>query len=132
MADPPRVPVTGVSVSRRAAERLRAGHVWVYASDIESLTIPDQANPPALVPVADNRGLLLGTALYSPSSQIALRMVARDALDEHDGKHRQENLKRNECHCRRCACAQHAHEACDEQRVSRWHEGGRARRKEER
>jgi 23S rRNA (cytosine1962-C5)-methyltransferase len=74
---------TGVLVSRRAADRLRAGHVWVYASDIESIALPETAGKsPALVPVADSRGLLLGTALYSPSSQIALRMVARDALDE--------------------------------------------------
>ena len=32
--------------------------------------------------MADNRGLFLGTALYSPSSQIALRLVSREALDE--------------------------------------------------
>ena len=31
--------------------------------------------------MADNRGVFLGTALYSPSSQIALRLVSRDALD---------------------------------------------------
>jgi 23S rRNA (cytosine1962-C5)-methyltransferase len=75
---------TGALISRRAADRLRAGHVWVYASEIESLTLPEPGSntPPALLPVADNRGLLLGTALYSPSSQIALRMVAREALDE--------------------------------------------------
>ena len=35
-----------------------------------------------LLPVADDRGVLLGTALYSPSSQIALRLVSRDALDQ--------------------------------------------------
>jgi 23S rRNA (cytosine1962-C5)-methyltransferase len=40
------------------------------------------AAPPALLPVADSRGLLLGTALYSPTSQIALRLIAREALDE--------------------------------------------------
>jgi 23S rRNA (cytosine1962-C5)-methyltransferase len=34
------------------------------------------------MPVADSRGLLLGTALYSPTSQIALRMVSREAIDE--------------------------------------------------
>src|ERR1700760_3884609 len=27
----------GARISRRAADRLRAGHVWVYASDIESI-----------------------------------------------------------------------------------------------
>jgi 23S rRNA (cytosine1962-C5)-methyltransferase len=32
--------------------------------------------------VADHRGLLLGTALYSPSSQIALRLISREAIDE--------------------------------------------------
>jgi 23S rRNA (cytosine1962-C5)-methyltransferase len=70
----------GASISRRAAERLRSGHVWVYASDVEAVAAgKDEA--PALLPVADNRGLLLGTALYSPSSQIALRMVSRSAID---------------------------------------------------
>ncbi len=35
-----------------------------------------------LLPVADSRGLLLGTALYSPTSQIALRMVSHEAIGE--------------------------------------------------
>ncbi|MDR3751115.1 MAG: class I SAM-dependent rRNA methyltransferase [Terracidiphilus sp.] len=70
-------------VNRRAADRLRSGYLWVYASDIETLSLPDAAAaPPALLSVADSRGLLLGTALYSPSSQIVLRMVSREALDE--------------------------------------------------
>jgi 23S rRNA (cytosine1962-C5)-methyltransferase len=55
----------------------------VYASDIEHLEI-GQGDAPALLPVADNRGLLLGTALYSPCSQIALRMVSREAIGEED------------------------------------------------
>jgi 23S rRNA (cytosine1962-C5)-methyltransferase len=71
----------GAKVNRRAADRLRGGYLWVYASDIESLELPEDG-PPALLPVADSRGLLLGTALYSPSSQIALRMVSRSGLDE--------------------------------------------------
>ena len=83
--DPPRQnpaqSTSGVRVSRRAADRLRNGHLWVYASDIESIDLGDDA-PPRLVPVADSRGLLLGTALYSPSSQIALRMISREAIDE--------------------------------------------------
>jgi len=71
----------GAQVSRRAADRLRAGYLWVYASDIEALTLP-KGDVPSLLPVADGRGLLLGTALYSPASQIALRMIAREAVDE--------------------------------------------------
>jgi 23S rRNA (cytosine1962-C5)-methyltransferase len=61
---------------------LRSGYLWVYASDIESIELPLAGAPPALLPVADQRGLLLGTALYSPSSQIALRMIAREAVGE--------------------------------------------------
>ena len=71
----------GARVNRRAADRLRAGHVWVYASDVESLNA-GEADAPALLPVADSRGLLLGTALYSPTSQIALRLVSREAIGE--------------------------------------------------
>jgi len=71
----------GARVSRRAADRLRAGYLWVYASEIESIE-HGEGNPPTLLPVADSRGLLLGTALYSPESQIALRMVSREGIDE--------------------------------------------------
>ncbi len=74
----------GAQISRRAVERLRTGHLWVYASDIEGISMPEAAKdaPPPLISVADYRGLLLGTALYSPSSQIALRMISREAVDE--------------------------------------------------
>ena len=74
----------GARISRRAADLIRGGHVWVYASEIEALETGPAAdgNPPALLPVADNRGLLLGTALYSPASQIALRMVSPEELDQ--------------------------------------------------
>ena len=71
----------GARINRRAADRLRSGHLWVYASDVEAIET-GQGDPPALLPVADNRGLLLGTALYSPASQIALRMVSREAIGE--------------------------------------------------
>lgn len=70
---PPRPSAEGAAiVSRRAAERLRAGHPWVYRSDIETFG----SQTPGLVTVLDNRGLLLGTALLSPESQIALRLIA--------------------------------------------------------
>src|SRR5580704_15819111 len=77
-------PPSGALINRRAADRLRAGHLWVYASDIESIEIPEAPSdsPPALLPVADSRGILLGTALYSPSSQIALRIVSREVISE--------------------------------------------------
>jgi 23S rRNA (cytosine1962-C5)-methyltransferase len=55
--------------------------LWVYVSEIESINVGEDL-PPRLVPVSDNRALLMGTALYSPSSQIALRMISREAVDE--------------------------------------------------
>jgi 23S rRNA (cytosine1962-C5)-methyltransferase len=61
-----------VKVSRRGGERLRAGHVWVYRSDVSANGVA----PGALVNVADERGKSLGTALYSSSSQIAIRMLS--------------------------------------------------------
>jgi 23S rRNA (cytosine1962-C5)-methyltransferase len=71
-----------VVVTRRAADRLRAGHLWVYRSDAESL-IPgvgeEEIAAGALVTVVDGRGIPLGTGLYSTSSQIAVRMVSGEA-----------------------------------------------------
>ena len=65
-----------VKVSPRGADRLKAGHVWVYRSDIVSA---DGVAPGALVGVTDERGKILGTALYSSSSQIAIRMISHRA-----------------------------------------------------
>ena len=57
---------------QRAASRLRQGHVWVYRSDLPSrLEFP----PGSLVEVADPTGNVIGSAFYSSSSQIALRMI---------------------------------------------------------
>jgi 23S rRNA (cytosine1962-C5)-methyltransferase len=84
----PRTPVlarTGspaVKVSPRGANRLHAGHVWVYRSDI---ALGDDLPPGALVRVTDPRGKFLGTALYSSSSQIAIRMISRDEVHDLPG-----------------------------------------------
>jgi 23S rRNA (cytosine1962-C5)-methyltransferase len=64
------------TISRRAADRLHAGHLWVYRSDIEQL--PAEAAPGSLVSVLDPRSAPLGTALYSAASEIALRLVSRE------------------------------------------------------
>jgi len=68
-------------VSRRGADRLRAGHVWVYRSDVEAWPGKPEEIPAGLLPVADRRGTLLGTALYSPASEIALRLVSTEMLE---------------------------------------------------
>lgn len=75
MVDSSQIPQ--VTISDRAVGRLRAGHVWVYASDVLS---PNAARPADLVHVVNQRGKLLGSALYSSASQIKLRMVSREPL----------------------------------------------------
>jgi len=75
MTDGPGVPT--VKVSPRGAARLKSGHVWVYRSDIVSA---DGTAPGSLVTVADTRGKPLGTALYSSSSQIAIRLISHDPV----------------------------------------------------
>ncbi len=72
---PPSLPT--VRISPRGATRLKAGHVWVYRSDIVSA---DGVLPGSLVRVSDHRGKLLGIALYSSSSQIAIRMISADPV----------------------------------------------------
>ncbi|MCZ2155690.1 MAG: class I SAM-dependent rRNA methyltransferase [Bryobacterales bacterium] len=70
-----------VSVNRRAARRIEEGHVWIFRSDLEGDPI---ATGGSAVRVQLVGGKPLGTAHYSSSSQIALRMLAdRDvAIDE--------------------------------------------------
>ena len=71
-----------VSISQRAAARLRHGHVWVYRSDVNGNS---RLSPGALVSVADERKNLIGTAFYSTSSQIALRMISSGAVANVEG-----------------------------------------------
>src|SRR5437660_5418735 len=68
-----------VKLSSRGSSRLKSGHVWVYRSDIVS---SDGVPPGAVVDVADERGKFLGTALYSSSSQIAIRMVSPGKVED--------------------------------------------------
>ena len=71
-------PVARVIVNAHALARLRGGHPWIFKSDIERL---DQVTPGALVRVEDQRGKPYGSALYSSSSQIALRMIAPNPVE---------------------------------------------------
>ena len=66
-----------IKVSPRGATRLKSGHVWVYRSDILSA---DGIAPGSLVTISDQRGKPLGTALYSSSSQIAIRLISHDPV----------------------------------------------------
>jgi 23S rRNA (cytosine1962-C5)-methyltransferase len=65
-----------VTISRRGAERLDRGHLWIYRADVER-------TPPGLtagdaVALVDGRGRFLAKAFWSERSKIALRVVTRD------------------------------------------------------
>ena len=66
-----------ISVNPRAVGRLRSGHLWIYQSDVLS---KNSLPPGAVVQVEDSRGKPLGSAFYSSSSQITLRMLTHEPL----------------------------------------------------
>jgi 23S rRNA (cytosine1962-C5)-methyltransferase len=63
-----------VQINGAAVGRIRKGHLWIYAGDVENE--PDEGNP-AIVGVADAAGKLVGYAFYSRKSQIRLRLFSR-------------------------------------------------------
>jgi len=77
-----KAPAPVVTLGPRGVARIRSGHPWVYRSDIAAA---DGIPPGALVRVADSRGKALGTALYSSSSQIAIRMISTTS-GRHEGE----------------------------------------------
>lgn len=62
-----------VRVNRKAAGRVASGHPWIFGSDVLDR---GQAAAGDAVLVIDSKGASLGTAHYSDSSQICLRMLA--------------------------------------------------------
>ena len=78
---PSRSAEPSAKLSVRGAARLLARHPWVYRSDVVGA---DGIPPGALVRVQDPRGKFLGTALYSSSSQIAIRMISHGSVHKDD------------------------------------------------
>ena len=69
---------TTVTLTKRGAQRVHARHSWIYRSD---LTDHNGAEAGELVLVRDSKGAVLGRALYSSRSQIALRMIAYEEVE---------------------------------------------------
>ncbi len=63
-------------VSSKAVERIRAGHLWIYRSDV----LECMAAPGSVVSVLDKKGKFHGRAFYSSTSLITLRLLT--SLDE--------------------------------------------------
>lgn len=58
-------------VTAKGARRWQSGHPWIYRSDVNSA--PEVG--PGVVAVLDNRNRFLGWALWSPKSEISLRLL---------------------------------------------------------
>jgi 23S rRNA (cytosine1962-C5)-methyltransferase len=61
-------------VSAKGAKRWQQGHPWIYRSDVAKRP----AEVAGTVRVLDARGRALGVALWSPQSEISLRLLDRD------------------------------------------------------
>ena len=68
-------------VTNKGSRRWAGGHPWIYRSDVTDRP----AGPAGAVRVEDNRGRQLGSALWSPKSEISLRMIERDPEVAIDG-----------------------------------------------
>jgi len=66
-------------VTAKGAERWKQGHPWIYRTDVAE----DPGKVPGIVRVTDRRGRFIGQALYSPKSEIRLRLLTRgeEAVD---------------------------------------------------
>jgi 23S rRNA (cytosine1962-C5)-methyltransferase len=62
-----------IIVSAKGAARWQAGHPWIYRTDVYD----EPGDTPGIVAVTDRRGRHLGQALYSPKSEIRLRLLTR-------------------------------------------------------
>lgn len=60
-------------VNKKGANRVRQGHLWIYQSDVLDV----DAEGGSVVSVKDERGNFIGQALFSDTSQIALRFLAQ-------------------------------------------------------
>jgi 23S rRNA (cytosine1962-C5)-methyltransferase len=67
-------PAPTAVISTRGAQRWARGHPWVFRGDL--IRQPD--GPAGAVAVVSERGRPLGSALWSPASEISLRFIERD------------------------------------------------------
>lgn len=63
-----------VTVTKRGADRIRGGHLWIYRSDVVET---DEAAGGSIVVVRDQNRNFVGQAFFSDSSQIALRFLSQ-------------------------------------------------------
>ena len=65
-----------VTLRKTRETRVRGGHPWIYASEIEKVEGAFENGD--IVDVADFRGKFIGRGFYNPASQISLRILTRN------------------------------------------------------
>ena len=69
--------MAAVVLGKGRDRRIKAGHLWIYASDIAS--VDEGAGAGEIVEIRDFRRRLLGRGTYNPASTIAVRLLTRQA-----------------------------------------------------
>ena len=65
-----------ITLRKTRETRVRSGHPWIYASEIEQ--VEGEFENGDIVDVADFRGKFIGRGFYNPQSQISLRILTRN------------------------------------------------------
>ena len=65
-----------ITLRKTRETRVRGGHPWIYASEIER--VDGEFENGDVVDVADFRGKFIGRGFYNPQSQISLRILTRN------------------------------------------------------
>lgn len=72
--------MTTVRVTKKGADRIRNGHLWIYRSDVVDAS---EAAAGAIVSIHDQGRNFVGQALFSDASEISLRLLTQtdEAID---------------------------------------------------
>ncbi|RIX54194.1 class I SAM-dependent rRNA methyltransferase [Paenibacillus nanensis] len=69
-----------IVLNKARKKRVEQGHPWVFASEIDRLE--GEASPGGLVDVVGHQGRYLATGYWNPSSQITVRIVSYEPIEE--------------------------------------------------
>ncbi|MFD2672415.1 class I SAM-dependent rRNA methyltransferase [Marinicrinis sediminis] len=71
-----------VMMKQKRKKRVEQGHPWIFGNEIEQIT--GEAEPGQLVHVYNHHGHFLATGYYNPHSQIRVRVISYEPLQEMD------------------------------------------------
>jgi len=75
-------PIPEIEITQRAARRIRAGHVWVYRSDVKKKHQAAAGDVVHVIVRHRSGGTnLVGTAFFNPHSLITLRFITRNRVE---------------------------------------------------